>query len=57
MFGGGEGSLAGWEAKGRRKCRELNVAGELKRRQRSAASRSTSSERRDLQAKRCDRRA
>ena len=57
MFGRGEGSLAGWEAKGHRKCRELNVAGELKRRQRSAASRSTSSERRDLQAKRCDRRA
>ena len=36
---------------------ELNVAGELKRRQRSAASRSTSSERRNLWAERRDQRA
>ena len=57
MFGGGEGSLAGWEAKGRRKCRELNVTSELKRRQRLAAWWSTSSERRDLRAERRDRRA
>ena len=39
MFGRGEGSLAGWEAKGRWKCRELNVVDELKRRQRSVALR------------------
>ena len=56
-FGGGEGSPAGWKAKGHQKCHKLNVAGKLKRRQRSAVSRLANSERRDLRAERCNRRA
>ena len=46
-FGGGEGSPAGWKAKGHQMCHKLNVAGKLKCRQRSVASRSASSKHRD----------